>query len=552
MRLPRITIEYQEEETYALGRVSFALIVGFGLHWAWVYLFMFNGSALFFPHATTLQGTLFPVSLIAFAATLLCYGLFLEPMRALFATSRSRARNRLTAAFLVFAAMLLTVVAEYLPAVQLVCGIVGGALSGVGSAVLLMSYGVSFSVCDLATTAVCTAASLPISALCFVALTMVDMIAHPLGALLCLALPFVEVACLRACSHQLVDNLEFTSITLPVNVKPFALHVCAPSLVFGFALGFIRTEAVAGFIGTHDPNATMAAIALSSVLACGLLVLGMLTQRQSNNFAFRVLAPVAAILLSSLVIPGATEGAWGSFAFFGSYLMLEASMWIMFADISQRFRISAFTVFGFGRALLALGTLSAYFLSQPGNVLHVAVTDIEVMIAVLFAAITLGVALLPTNRELRKTLKQGRLCPAFINPEDDPVRAMPLEELPTVATQDIHATDISDENRFDDTLTAAEATIAEMKVEENAQRTAGRFKRKCSAVADRYLLSRKETEVLYLLAKGRKSAAIQESLYISEGTANTHMRHIYRKLDVHSQQELMDLVESETLEEERR
>lgn len=50
--------------------------------------------------------------------------------------------------------------------------------------------------------------------------------------------------------------------------------------------------------------------------------------------------------------------------------------------------------------------------------------------------------------------------------------------------------------------------------------------------------------MLFLLSKGRNSAAIQEALYISAGTANTHMRHIYRKLDVHSQHELIDLVES--------
>ena len=47
MRLPRITIEYQEEETCAPGKLSFALIAGFGLHWAWVYLFMFDGAQLF-------------------------------------------------------------------------------------------------------------------------------------------------------------------------------------------------------------------------------------------------------------------------------------------------------------------------------------------------------------------------------------------------------------------------------------------------------------------------------------------------------------------------
>lgn len=73
---------------------------------------------------------------------------------------------------------------------------------------------------------------------------------------------------------------------------------------------------------------------------------------------------------------------------------------------------------------------------------------------------------------------------------------------------------------------------------------AGRFKRACEQVANRYLLSKKETEVLFLLAKGRNAAYIQEQLYISEGTARTHMRHIYKKLDIHTQQELMNLVET--------
>ncbi len=74
-------------------------------------------------------------------------------------------------------------------------------------------------------------------------------------------------------------------------------------------------------------------------------------------------------------------------------------------------------------------------------------------------------------------------------------------------------------------------------------RGGGRFRRKCEAVANTYLLSRRETEILFFLAKGHNSAYIQEKLYISEGTAKTHIRHIYRKLDVHSQQDLMRTVE---------
>ena len=75
-------------------------------------------------------------------------------------------------------------------------------------------------------------------------------------------------------------------------------------------------------------------------------------------------------------------------------------------------------------------------------------------------------------------------------------------------------------------------------------RGGGRFRRKCEAVANTYLLSRRETEILFFLAKGHNAAYIQEKLFISEGTAKTHIRHIYRKLDVHSQQDLMRTVES--------
>lgn len=71
----------------------------------------------------------------------------------------------------------------------------------------------------------------------------------------------------------------------------------------------------------------------------------------------------------------------------------------------------------------------------------------------------------------------------------------------------------------------------------------GRFRAKCETVANTYLLSRRETEIMFFLAKGHNAAYIQEKLYISEGTAKTHIRHVYKKTNVHSQQELMRLVE---------
>ncbi len=66
---------------------------------------------------------------------------------------------------------------------------------------------------------------------------------------------------------------------------------------------------------------------------------------------------------------------------------------------------------------------------------------------------------------------------------------------------------------------------------------------RCRKIADTYLLSKRESEILFYLAKGRRSSYIQKELTLSEGTVRTHMRSIYRKLNVHSQQELMDLVD---------
>ena len=60
-----------------------------------------------------------------------------------------------------------------------------------------------------------------------------------------------------------------------------------------------------------------------------------------------------------------------------------------------------------------------------------------------------------------------------------------------------------------------------------------------------YELTAREHQVLVLLARGRNSRVIQTELHISYNTAKAHVRHIYTKLGIHSQQELIDMVEAE-------
>lgn len=56
-------------------------------------------------------------------------------------------------------------------------------------------------------------------------------------------------------------------------------------------------------------------------------------------------------------------------------------------------------------------------------------------------------------------------------------------------------------------------------------------------------LSPREVEVFEYLARGRNCSFISTQLVISEETAKTHIKRIYRKFGVHSQQALLDLVE---------
>ncbi len=65
----------------------------------------------------------------------------------------------------------------------------------------------------------------------------------------------------------------------------------------------------------------------------------------------------------------------------------------------------------------------------------------------------------------------------------------------------------------------------------------------CAVIAAQYALSPREREVLSLLARGRTAVYIGRSLGIAPDTAKTHIRSIYRKMDIHAQQDLIEMID---------
>ncbi len=94
---------------------------------------------------------------------------------------------------------------------------------------------------------------------------------------------------------------------------------------------------------------------------------------------------------------------------------------------------------------------------------------------------------------------------------------------------------------FEEALSNIPALVAEPHATTDA---AANLVEICEELGKEFGLTKRETEMFALLARGRNSSYLEEYYVISRNTVKTHVKRIYKKLDVHSQQELINLVES--------
>ena len=64
----------------------------------------------------------------------------------------------------------------------------------------------------------------------------------------------------------------------------------------------------------------------------------------------------------------------------------------------------------------------------------------------------------------------------------------------------------------------------------------------CARLGRERGLTQRECEVLLMLAQRKTAGDIERELCVAYGTAKAHIRHVYRKLDIHSREELFELV----------
>ena len=621
-QVPRVTINIDFKEGTSFGELSI-ISLGYGLHQAWIYSSMFDKGGIF--GTSGLQAGPFNDQLsLAYFVSILVYGLLLlvasvldtRLIRPLHATP-----TLVIAALLGSTGTLLLLAPDGSLLSSEALQLASGVLTGAGSSVLLLAWGIAFSRRDSASVVINGALSIAIGFGIYG--LVLHQIPFPWGGVASALIPFAEIALLLVLRRHVsldFDNRQLIFQPLPINHARFVLRFGLPVFFLGVALGIMRQTS----IETILPGSAFEDQALLFVTACAATVLIMVTflalggDERWHTF-FRPLIPFIAV--TAVFIPFTAGGAsfWGASVVLVGYMSFEALMWIFFSELSQRFRLSPIFVFGLGRGVMALAALGGSTLPLFTGALG-APTGLGEMgtVLIVLVAMMLAYALLPEMASIvavtpRKVAVQSasRAPLIVVNegkadaleraqegavpsaPEQTDVRTQApanWEQAVVAALAELGETsgaasgqiasassvvsaaedptavdamqdDASDARAASDTASSASTAPSPARQAMDfsrsifAEETAapapaddtpaarGRFRQRCEIVANTYLLSRRESEVMYYLARGYKSSHIQQQLYISEGTAKTHIRHIYRKLNIHSQQDLIHLID---------
>ena len=655
VRVPRITLNADFGDESAFGELSL-LSVGYGLHQAWVYATMFGTASVFgpMPCFQGLYGSSVTLPYLISSIVYIFAMLFIAATDQRFLRLYTSRKLLCVGAALSCAGSLLLLAVPFfgMPLAETTSGI----MTGIGSAILIVYWGTAFARTDSASIVLNTAIAISIAIGLFA--TVLHYAPFPVSALAIACVPLLELVILLKKTPRPFHERDEVPIfkPLPINRGKFVVRFGAPVLVLGIALGMLRSNSLQNLVMKTSVGA-QPMLLLAAGCATVLVLVTIMALGGSDRWSrfFQPLVPFIAVTVFLMPLAGPENASLTSVIMLVGFRCFESLMWIFFADLSQRFRLSPIFVFALGRSIMAFaimfGTLVPVALA---NYAHLLPFGEQTLVILLLLVIVFAYALLPREREIESIIMPCPLVKAVsasFERKKESQRAAGLRNCGAATRMDASleqavaesaaqrkqaadgltaegegathdraaegetaaAADVSlaagaatatactaaesdpcenpaaadrDARAAGEDPTAAEpagyangpknaavaqpldnmdgndgAAQASTACERDAAQPApatnaearfakpsetargGRFRGKCETVANTFLLSRREAEILFFLAKGHNAAYIQEKLYISEGTAKTHLRHIYRKCDVHSQQDLMRMVE---------
>lgn len=551
-----LTIGKSSEGPRSTGDIS-VLGLGFAFYQIWLYMAVFSAPKTFHPD------TLLPISL-AFPEDLHALLVYIFLASSGFLLLAFSILNRKLVPFFcskvpVFASSLLMFAGTsmlFFSGNGALVVFIASMLMGIGTAILVILFGIVFSKFDFATCVLNAGLACAIGFIGADALT--NWIPAPISGVFACIMPLLLLIFFIRNMPALKGE---TKGEIPLRyVKPYITRLGISMLCLGFVVGALRV--VCG-----DKLLSSGAISMELVLGVGcmvsafVLVLAIALSKRTElwDSLLRNVTPAIMLGIAGIALLAGDAKMFAAFFTIIGFVCVVSITWILLASFAKNLNGSYIFVFGLGYGIIqaasVIGALVANLLSSQGQLVasisnadsmeivgftsQVGLSDLAIILMVAFSA---GYAMIPRYRELKEMLVS--LMVALSKEKSTVAGAEPAKPLTNNNLADNAAN--AEQEVKDSTNSLISATEQDENTKEDSRSTKdkkGSFTRRCDELSDQYRLSAREREAFFLLAKGHNAAYLTESLCISKSTAKTHINHIYKKLGIHTQQELLNMVE---------
>ncbi|MCL1891658.1 MAG: LuxR C-terminal-related transcriptional regulator [Coriobacteriia bacterium] len=492
-----------------------------GIWLAWAYIAF--GGTFWFPnteHASVTMSWFYIVSVVAFGATLLVMPFALNVSKRILSSKWTiiGAGGIASLGCIMAFASNLTLAPSFMSQAQILFYI-GAVFRGIGTAVFVMKIGELFGMLPPRLNFLYAALSQIVLSVIF-ALLMGMPLWSPFAnspslaviiafcALPLLAALLASISCKETRAKATAHNYETSFRYLPPEfwrliILTFILALMTYALK---AMFFAEQSSVALYNGGNY------AVLLDVLFAFVLIVLILRLSTRHLNFG-KIIFTTIIILAASIACLSVLESPsplWSSL-FFSASGILEFLTWSILAIVVFQRNISPILVFGFGRGGFMLACALGWVLGT-----FVFPSAIDATNSIVFWLICASVLLLAAF-----LLFSEKTSERLFLSDDDSERSF---------EKAMHINTLKENSKQE-------------KWDEREKRND--FEQAVERLAKSSGLSARETETFSYLAKGYSSNAIAEKLQVSWNTARSHTQNVYVKLNIHSRQELILLLEKE-------
>ena len=405
VRVPRITFNADFGDESAFGELSL-LSVGYGLHQAWVYATMFGTASVFgpMPCFQGLYGSSVTMPYLISSIVYMFAMLFIAATDQRFLKLyTSRKLLCIGAALSCVGSLLLLAVPFFgMPLAETASGI----MTGIGSAILIVYWGTAFARTDSASIVLNTAIAISIAIGLFA--TVLHYAPFPVSALAIACVPLLELVILLEKTPKPFHERDEVPIfkPLPINRGRFVVRFGAPVLVLGIALGMLRSNSLQNLVMKTSVGAQPVLLLAAGCATVPVLVTIMaLGGGDRWSRFFQPLVPFIAVTVFIMPLASTENAALTSVIMLVGFLCFESLMWIFFADLSQRFRLSPVFVFALGRSIMAFAILFGTLVPVAlANYAHLLPFGEQTLVILLLLIIVFAYALLPREREIESII----------------------------------------------------------------------------------------------------------------------------------------------------